>query len=120
MTSARPSAVRVLLLSDQSPLSLGVEALLRDKTLLKVLCDPDANEVLELVRAFQPYAIVLGMACREEQPAAEWRQVLAGQPGIRLIALSLQDNSVRIYEQGQIRTIPDATKLLDALAAADG
>lgn len=120
MTNPGPTAVRVLLLSDRSPLSLGVEAILRDKMLLEVLCDPDASEVLERVRAFQPYAIVLGMACREEQPTAEWLHLLEGLPEIRLVALSLQDNSARVYERGQVRTIPDAAQLLDVLTSAAG
>lgn len=119
MTSPGSSAPRVLLLSDRSPLSLGVEAILRDKTLLEVLCDPDASKVLESVRAFQPYAIVLGMACRDEQPIEEWVRLLEGRLEIRLVALSLQDNSARVYERGRVWTIPDAAQLLDALTAVD-
>ena len=119
MTSASPPPVRVLLVSDRSPLSLGVEALLRDTMLLEVLCDPDASQVLERIRTFRPRAIVLGMACRDEQPISEWLQVLANQPGIRLVSLSLQDNSVRVYERGQMRTIPNAANLVDACAAVD-
>lgn len=119
MTNTGSSAVRVLLVSDRSPLSLGVEAILRDKMLLEVLCDVDANKVLERVHAFRPYAIVLGMACREEQPIAEWLRLLEDRPDIRLVALSLQDNSARVYERGRVRTIPDAAQLSDALTAAD-
>jgi hypothetical protein len=117
MTSASPSPVRVLLLSDRSPLSLGVEALLRDRMLLEVLCDPDADRVQERIQAFHPDVVVLGMACREEQPTSEWLHVLEDQPGIRLVSLSLQDNSVRIFDRGQMQTIPDAAKLLDAFPA---
>jgi hypothetical protein len=122
MTSARDSQLprRVLLLSDGSPLSLGVEALLQDSTELEVVRYQDVDKVLERIRAFPPDAVVLGAAVWTDALASEWQRILSDVPQIRLIALSLQDNTVRIYQDGQTQTLPDASDLLNACRAPQG
>jgi len=60
---------RVLLISDESPLSLGVEAVLRDRLVLEVICDVDRASIRERIRTFQPDAVVLGAACKADEPA---------------------------------------------------
>jgi len=114
-TLVSQSHTRVLLLSDESPLSLGVEVLLRDRTVLEVICDLSEDKVLERIRAFQPHAVVVGTVPGKNEPAGKWLQVLSDVPGFRLITLSLQDNCVRIYDRGQMQTVPDAAGLLSVI-----
>ena len=82
--------------------SLGVEALLHDRTELEVVCHQDVDKVLERVRTFRPYAVVLVLQFgRLHELASEWQRILSDVPDIRLIPLSLQDNTVHIHQDGQ-------------------
>lgn len=118
--SASQWLTRVLLLSDESPLSLGAEAMLRDETALEVIRELDPDRVVECIRTFHPDAVVLGLADKTGESASEWLHLLSSVPDIRLIALSVQDNNLRIYERGQVHLLPDASGLLVACRAPQG
>jgi len=111
---------RVLLISDESPLSLGVEAVLRDRLVLEVICDVDRASIRERIRTFQPDAVVLGAACKADEPAPEWLRIMSDGLGIRLLTLSLHDNGVRIYDRGKGRTVTDVAGLLEACRSPQG
>jgi hypothetical protein len=114
------TGTRVLLLSDGSPLSLGAEVLLRERTELEVMCHPDAERALEWIGTFKPQAVVVGAALLGgEESGWEWLHAVSEVPGMRLIRLSVEDNRVQIEEGGQMRTVPDATGLLDALLGTE-
>jgi hypothetical protein len=115
MTSARrsQSSRRIVLISDQSPLSLGVEDMLRDKVVLEVIDGVDPSLILDRVHAFRPDAVVLGFACETDESVSEWLGLVSDVPGTLLVTLSLRDNCVRVYDRGRMQRVPDAASLLD-------
>jgi DNA-binding NarL/FixJ family response regulator len=109
------SKVRVLVFSDESLLSLGIETLLRGETLLETAsCESDMDETLDRIRTFQPHVVILGPYQQYGEAASKWMQILNDAPGIRLLGLSLQDNTICIY-RGERREVTEAGDLIAAI-----
>jgi DNA-binding NarL/FixJ family response regulator len=109
--------VRVLVLSDESVLSFGVERLLRREATLEIVaCEAAADEVLGRIQTLQPNVVILTPARQQGESTLAWLRILRDMPGIRLITLDLQDSAIGIY-QGMTQPVQDVADLLDAIRA---
>jgi DNA-binding NarL/FixJ family response regulator len=112
--------VRVLVLSDESLLSLGIDDLLRRETTLEVWsCGSGMDEALACLQVFQPQVVILRADCLQGSDASVWMEVLRDHPGIRLLGCSLADSSVCVYygERHQIKRVAD---LVEAIRQSAG
>jgi DNA-binding NarL/FixJ family response regulator len=109
--------VRVLVLSDESVLSFGVERLLRREATLEIVaCVATADEALGRIQTLQPNVVILTPARQQGESTLAWLRILRDMPGIRLITLDLQDSAIGIY-QGMTQPVQDVADLLDAIRA---
>jgi DNA-binding NarL/FixJ family response regulator len=112
------SKVRVLVFSDESLLSLGIETLLRGETLLETAsCESDMGETLDRIRAFEPQVVILATYQQYGETASNWMRILKDAPGIKLLGLSLQDNTICIY-RGDTQQMEEGADLLRAIEQA--
>jgi DNA-binding NarL/FixJ family response regulator len=106
------TSVRVLVLSDESLFSLGVQNLLRRyPTLRTQSCESDLETVLGCLETFQPHVVVLDSDAQRSTPASEWMDMLRSQPHVTFLGLSLQDNTICIY-RGETRQVTEVGDLL--------
>ena len=107
--------MRVLVLSDESLFTLGVQKLLgRYPTLEMLSCDPDVEDIAAHLESLQPDIVVLNTAQQQGAQAAEWLQILRDRPGIKLLGLSLEDSTICIYH-GETQQVKEVGDLLRAI-----
>jgi len=114
------ASVRVLVLTDESLFNLGVQNLLGQQEALEILgCESDADEIRHHLQTFQPHVVILNSAQQYGATTPEWMQILRDTPGIRLLGLSLQDNSICIYrgETQQVTEVEDLVRAIEGAAA---
>ena len=112
------TGIRVLVLSDESLFSLGVQNLLRQQEALEILCcESDATAVEAYLQMFQPHIVILNSDQRSDTSAPEWIQILRDTPGVKLLGLSLQDNSICIY-RGETKQVKEVADLVRAIEEA--
>ena len=112
--------VRVLVLTDESLFNLGVRNLLGQQEVLGVLsCESDADEIRHHLQTFQPHVVIFDSDQQHGATTPEWMWILRDMPGIRLLGLSLQDNSICIYhgETQQVREVEDLVRAIEGAAA---
>jgi DNA-binding NarL/FixJ family response regulator len=111
--------MRVLVLSDESLFSLGVQNLLRQYSTLEIRsCESDLGVVLACLQTFQPHVVVLDSDQQHSTTASEWMHILRSRPGIKLLGLSLRDNTICIYrgETQQVTEVADLLRAIEHLA----
>ena len=112
------ASVRVLVLNDESLFNLGVQNLLGQQEVLEVLgCESDEDEIRHHLQTFQPHVVILNSAQQDGATTPEWMRILRDTPGIRLLGLSLQDNSICIY-RGEIQQVREVEDLMRAVEEA--
>ena len=89
--------MRVLLLADESLLSVGVEKLLDQGAFEILSCDPHQERVVDCINAIQPDVVILTAGRRPLEPSPDWLSVLRNRPGLRLIVLNLEETAVCVY-----------------------
>ena len=113
------TSTRVLVLSDQSLFNLGVQNLLRQCSTLEIRsCESDLDVVLTCLQTFQPRVVIIDSDQQQGAPASEWMHILRSAPEIKLLGLSLQDNSICIYrgETQQVREVEDLVRAIEEAA----
>ena len=89
--------LRVLHVSDESLLSLGVESLLGGQNGIEVAICTSTAEALEQIQRDPPDAIILDLEGSQNEAALEWLRILRDRPDTRLVALNRQDSTICIY-----------------------
>jgi len=109
------TSTRVLVLSDESLFTLGVQNLLRQYATLEICsCEADLDGVLGCLQSFQPHVVVLDSDQQHGTTASQWMHILRSRPEIKLLGLSLQDNTICIY-RGETQQVTEVADLLRAI-----
>lgn len=107
--------LRILHVSDESLLSLGVESLLGEQNGLDVVMCTSTAEALEQIRRDPPDAIILDLEGSQNETALEWLRILRDRPDTRLVALNRQDSTICIYHgiKHALREAQDLLAVID-------
>jgi len=95
--------------------SQGVACLLRQETSFEIVGQKtELDQAVAGIQKLQPDVIILDVHSRFDQPMAGLWQILTALPNIRVIGLSLQDNTFQIYrvQQREVKSLAD---LIDAI-----
>lgn len=112
-------STRVLVLSDESLFTLGVQNLLRQHPSLDIQSiESDLDEALGCLETFEPHVVVLDSDHQQGTFASEWMHILRSRPQIKLLGLSLEENTIVIYrgETQQVREVADLLRAIEHLA----
>jgi DNA-binding NarL/FixJ family response regulator len=110
------SASRVLILSDQSLFHLGIQNLLEQDTVLDIIgCELGGTEIMDHIRATRPDVIILDGDHPPATIASEIMDILRDVPGISLMGISYQHNTLCVYrgETQEVRDVADLLKAID-------
>jgi chemotaxis response regulator CheB len=103
-------AKRVFVLSRQSLLGKGIEALLSQESGIEIITtDKELSEAVECILKNRPDVVIINCDDPEFDLSPAVSYMLRERLGIRIIGISLRDNEISIYreEQKQIRQLED-------------
>lgn len=111
-----PGMKRVFMLSSQLLFSRGVENLLCQQAGLEIIGrETDASKAIERIRALKPDVVILDSKDLASIPSANVAHILKEAPGIKVIALNLEDETFRVYrgEERTARSVDDLLEVID-------
>jgi DNA-binding NarL/FixJ family response regulator len=110
------AVARVFILTSHSLFYVGVERLLRRETALDVVVgrETDVGEAVGRIKELQPDVVIVDSDHLAPDFAAELMGILRDVGGIKIIGLSLQDNSICIY-RGEKRVVEATEDLVEAI-----
>ncbi len=107
--------VRVFMLSRLALFGQGVEALLsREKGVEIVGRETDVETALLQIQRLCPDVVILDAALQAGDLASTAARVLAAQPNTKVVAMSLEGNTVTVFRKEQ-RTVHEIEDLLRAI-----
>jgi len=116
LQSETPGVKRIFMLSSQLLFSRGVENLLRQQAGLEIVGhESDASQALDCIRVLKPDVVILDCKDLASVPSTIVAQILKEAPGIKVIALNLDDETFSIYrgEQRTARSVDDLFEAID-------
>ena len=108
---------RVFVLTPQSMFGQGVVCLLEQEAGLEIVGQlADLQQALSHIQQLQPAVVILDMDNGYANPRIELLQVLTALPNIRVIGLSLNQNTFQIFQANQ-KDVHSTADLIDAIAS---
>lgn len=106
---------RVFMLSSQPLFSQGMESLLSDQKGLEIVGrETDAPKAIDRIRELKPDVVVIDSKDLASVPFLVVARLLKEEQGIKIIALNLEDQTIRVY-RGEQRTGLSVHDLLEVI-----
>jgi DNA-binding NarL/FixJ family response regulator len=97
-------AQRIFILSSHTLLARGMARLLQGWRGLRVVgTETDVDRGIQLIHALHPHVVILGSETGGAPSLALVSAVFEASPGIVVVALSVGDNLLHVYEDSQIK-----------------
>jgi len=107
--------VRVFILSARPLFGQGVESLLRRETGLEIVGrEADVDLAMDRIRELQPDVVVLDNSSPVCLLTPAVMDIFAACPGVRVVGLNLENNTVCIYS-GEQRVVESMEDLVEAI-----
>lgn len=106
---------RIFMLSTQSLFGLGVEILLRQDADMQLIgAETDIDRAIERIQVLCPDVILLDQDSAERDLETTVMRILKVMPSIKVVGLSLTDNTIHVYRGEQVipREIGDLLQLI--------
>jgi DNA-binding NarL/FixJ family response regulator len=116
MQPGNPTPKRIFMLSSQCLFSQGVESLLRGQRGVEIVGrETDATKAVELIRQLKPDVIVIDGKDLASAPFSIVACLLKEEEGIRIIAMNLENETIRVYrgDQRNALTVDDLIAAID-------
>ncbi len=98
------TAIRILLLYQDSLLAQGLSSLLRQESGLEVSARRLQDGHLdEFVRQFAPDVVIIDREDSKRHAEITIEELLSGRPGVKVVDVSSRDEFARVYEGRQVR-----------------
>ncbi len=105
---------RIFVISNHLMFGHGIGSLLREEAELEVVGqESNLNRAIEQIGALQPDVVILDSD--DPEPDLEVAHILRVRPGVKVISLSLDNNTLCVYQASQ-RTTRGVDDLLAAIA----
>jgi DNA-binding NarL/FixJ family response regulator len=110
---------RVFIVSNHLMFSHGLESLLRRETKLDVVGqEVDEQKAIERIKELRPHVVILDSNGPPAEPVPTLIRILQESPGTQVIGLSLQNNTLHLYQATQrvVTSLEDLTEIISRAA----